>query len=63
VHIKKTIEHPDGSFEINGDFSADEIKVILEVGLNSLYQAGALPIMAINMKDVSKFMPFSKEEQ
>ena len=53
----------DGSFEIDGNFSAEEVSVILEVGLNALYQAGALPLMAIDKQELAKVQPFSGEIQ
>lgn len=63
MHIKKTIEGPDGIFEINGEFTAEEIAIILEVGLNTLYATGALPFTAINKEKLAQIAPYSEEPQ
>jgi hypothetical protein len=43
MHIKKTLEGPEGTFEFEGELSPGEVTVVIEAGLNTLFQAGALP--------------------
>jgi len=62
MKIIKTIEHPDGSYDINGTFSPEEVDVILEVGLNTLYQTGALPFKAMSHADAASFIPGTGSE-
>jgi hypothetical protein len=62
MKIKKTIELEDGSFEINGVFTPEEVDVIIEVGLNSLYATGALPMKRIHKSEAAKFQQFNGTE-
>jgi hypothetical protein len=55
VRIKKAFETPDGVMEIEGEFSPEEVQVILEVGLNVMYQQGALPFRAGKLVDIAEF--------
>jgi hypothetical protein len=41
--------------EIEGEFSPEEVQVILEVGLNVMYQQGALPFRAGKLVDIAEF--------
>ncbi len=63
MHIKRTFEHPDGAYEVDAVFTPDEVQVIIEVGLNTLYQSGALPFTALGMKDLGKLAPINGTPQ
>jgi len=40
--INKTIKTDAGTYVVTGEFSGDELDVIIEVGLNVLLQTGAM---------------------
>ncbi len=45
MQIKKQVKTEDGVYEVNADFSEEEMTVIIDVGLNTLLNAGALPFI------------------
>lgn len=45
MQIKKQVRTEDGTYEIDANFSEDEMTVIIDVGLNTLLSAGALPFI------------------
>lgn len=59
MHIKKAIETDAGAFEIEGHFTPEEVQVILEVGLNTLFKTGSLPFKSVPITDAAGFSPFT----
>lgn len=45
MHIKQLIENEDGTATFEGELSKEELKVVVAVGLNVLYQTGAAPFL------------------
>jgi ABC-type proline/glycine betaine transport system ATPase subunit len=43
VLINKTIETPQGTVKFEGELEAQELDLVLKIGLNYLLQQGALP--------------------
>jgi ABC-type proline/glycine betaine transport system ATPase subunit len=41
--INKTIETPQGTVKFEGELEAQELDLVLQIGLNYLLQQGALP--------------------
>lgn len=48
MQIKKTLETPEGRVTFEGELSADELEVIIGIGLNYLLSQGALPFKVMN---------------
>jgi len=63
MHLKKTIKHSDGSYTIEGEYTKEEIDLIILAGLNTLYQAGALPMIKLDETDLAKYAPYKDETQ
>jgi hypothetical protein len=55
MYIKKALEMEDGTLEIEGKFTPEEVQIILEVGLNTLYKTGALPFKNISRQDAANW--------
>ncbi len=55
--IKKQVKTEDGVYEVNADFSEDEMTVIIDVGLNTLLNAGALPFVERSTKSYTVVPP------
>ena len=54
--MKKTLETPDGSVTFEGELNAEELELILSVGLNFLLQQGAIPFKVLPEKDQIKLV-------
>ena len=63
MKISKTIETPDGGIQFEGELNSDELDVILSVGLNYLYQQGAIPFKVLPEKAAINFVEGSQEQQ
>lgn len=48
MQIKKVIETEDGTVIFTGELKGEELQAVLEVGLNVLYQNGALPFRLVD---------------
>jgi hypothetical protein len=60
MQLKKRIETPEGVFEVEAEFSKEEMDVIVDVGLNTMLRAGAIPFQAED--NVNIVIPPSKLE-
>ena len=63
MKVSKSIEMPEGQIKFEGELNADEVDLILGVGLNYLMQQGALPFRVLPAKDAAKLVEPSLEEQ
>ena len=43
MHVNKSIETPEGTVKFEGELESKELDLVLKIGLNYLYQMGALP--------------------
>lgn len=51
MRVKKSIKLEDGTYNVDADFSAEEMDSIIEIGLNVLLAHGALPFQATEDQD------------
>jgi hypothetical protein len=64
VDVKKVIKTKKGEVTFKGTLSAEEHEYVLAVGLNTLMEAGALPMQIIEDEDdYMNFPPIDDEEQ
>jgi len=63
MFIRKTIERDDGTFTIEGDFSAAEVDIILGVGINTLFARGAMPFKNITEENIANLHPTAEGTQ
>ena len=53
MKIDQAIQTPDGTVQIKGELSPEETGLVLSIGLNYLYQQGAIPFL-VNKEDQEK---------
>ena len=64
MDVKKVIKTKKGEVSFKGTLSAEEHEYVLAVGLNTLMEAGALPMQIIEDEDdYMNFPPVDDEEQ
>jgi hypothetical protein len=63
VNLKKIVQTDAGVFIVEGEFSPEEMEVIIDAGLNTLIKHGALPFIALDAQDTYKVIPPSTLEQ
>jgi len=64
VDVKKVIKTKKGEVTFKGTLSAEEHEYVLAVGLNTLMEAGALPMQIIEDEDdYMNFPPQEDDEQ
>ena len=63
VRISKTIETEDGAVSFDGELNADELDLIINIGLNHLLREGALPMRVMKQEDNSTVGPGTQTEQ
>lgn len=63
MELKKVVRTPEGVFIVEGKFSAEEMEVIIDAGLNTLISHGALPFVALDAEQTYKVIPPSTMEQ
>jgi len=64
VDVKKVIKTKKGEVTFKGTLSPEEHEYVLAVGLNTLMEAGALPMQVIEDEDdYMNFPPPDDEEQ
>lgn len=56
IKISKTIETEDGKVEFQGEVNQDELDLIITVGLNYLFQQGAIPFRVLPEAELAKTM-------
>jgi len=53
--VNKTIETPSGTVKFEGELEQKELDLVIKIGLNVLFQTGALPIITgegvVDMED------------
>ena len=54
MQIKKTFEHPTGAITFEAELTPDEVAMVVEVGLNTLFATGSIPFTT---KDLAKISP------
>lgn len=57
VQISKTIETPDGGVQFEGTLNAEQLDLVLTIGLGQLFKMGLIPFMAVEEEDISKVAP------
>lgn len=63
MQISKTIETPDGGVKFEGELNAEQLDLVLTVGLGQLFKMGLIPFMTMEEHDVAKVAPVSDELQ
>lgn len=63
MKILKTVEMEDGAYEVKANFSPQEIDIIIEVGISTLLQQGAIPFKAMTELSAASFAPTTDTEQ
>lgn len=48
INVSKAVKTSEGVVQFNGELSQQEFDFVMEVGLNTLFEAGALPFKAID---------------
>jgi hypothetical protein len=48
VYVKNSVKTSEGVVTFEGELSPEEFDLVLETGLNCLFEAGALPFQAID---------------
>jgi hypothetical protein len=56
LHIKTVLKNSEGDFEFEGELSPQEHALVIEVGLNTLFENGALPFNMIEKEEMAKFV-------
>lgn len=52
MHIKHSVEKPDGTYVYQGEFTGKELDFLVEYACNSLMAAGAFPFIMKDTADV-----------
>lgn len=63
MYLKKRIKTEQGTFVIEAEFREDEMDLIVEAGLLTLLQNGALPFITTDDENIHNVVPPSKLEQ
>jgi len=59
MQIKKTFEHRDGTLLFEAELTPEEVSMVVEVGLNTLFANGSIPFTKVDAKDIAKVGPLS----
>lgn len=62
MHIKHSIEKPDGTYTYQGEFTGKELDFLVEYACNSLMAAGAFPFIVRNEEETSPAVPMDAPE-
>ena len=57
MDVKKVLKTKDGTVTFKGSLSAEEHEFVLAVGLNTLMEAGALPMQLADEEDLADYIP------
>jgi len=57
MNIKKVIKTKSGEVTFKGTLSSEEHEFVLAVGLNTLMEAGALPMQLADEEDMADYIP------
>lgn len=57
MDVKKVIKTKDGTVTFKGSLTAEEHEFVLAVGLNTLMEAGALPMQLADEDDLADYIP------
>lgn len=63
INIKNTVKTNEGSFTFEGELSQEEFDLVIETGLNALFEAGALPFQTIDDENWMKMGKGSEDMQ
>lgn len=55
MHIKTVLKNEEGQFDFEGELSADEHALVMEVGLNTLLQNGSLPFTLLEKDNMARY--------
>ena len=57
MEIRKVIKTKSGTVTFKGSLSPEEHEFVLAVGLNTLIEAGAIPMQIADEEDLADFIP------
>lgn len=57
MDVKKVLKTKDGTVTFKGSLSPEEHEFVLAVGLNTLMEAGALPMQMADEEDLADYIP------
>lgn len=64
MHVKQSIKTNEGIFHFEGILSSQELTLVVETGLNTLFEAGMLPFRTVNNnEDLVKMTEGSTNKQ
>ena len=63
MRVNKTLETADGGVTFDGELNADELDLIIGIGLNHLLLTGALPMRVMPESDTSSVGPGTETQQ
>lgn len=63
IKVKNSIETEEGTIQFEGEISSEELDLILSVGLNYLYQQGAIPFKITKGDQMAKYAEGSESQQ
>ena len=63
LKISKSIETTDGGVTFDGELNADELDLVISLGLNHLLLSGALPMKVMKDSDAATMSPGTETQQ
>lgn len=61
MQVKNLVKSKDGTYLFDGELSEEEHEFVLNIGLASLLEQGAIPFMTADEETAYKFIPGSDE--
>ena len=55
MHIKTVFKTEQGAFDFEGELTPEEHALVVNVGLTTLFENGALPFSMMEKEEMSKF--------
>lgn len=55
MHIKTVFRNEQGAFDFEGELTPEEHALVVNVGLTTLFENGALPFSRIEKEDMAKY--------
>lgn len=63
MYVKNSVKTSEGTILFEGELSPEEFDLVLETGLNALFEAGALPFQTIDEEGMVNMGKGSEELQ
>lgn len=63
MEITKVFETPEGNVKFSGTLKGQELHAVIEVGLNTLFRAGAIPFQLAEEDTAHVVHPYPKSPQ